>query len=319
MPFKNAAPIAATGYCYISIVIAFAGRRTHYRVNKPKFGIRSSAMNEVPYLLRGVKRVTTDSSVLISSSKYLNHPRMREWMSTIALKRNGPDIPAQSEMYEVISIIYELQNNDEIDDMLTQERKVNPILDEWFHTWEPIDSSAENLKTMPEGSLGQIFYRDILQSGYETEIFKRPPPVTQYEIFKHQIGPLHDFEHILTGGDFNYMGELVPGWARLTSFFKHFKNPKLAGELILVVWCGLLRYQIRTLFNYPEVWPVAQNSIERGMRVGRESGPYFLGRVQDVLHLPLAEARKALDIHGAEYVDTTAASMFWSERAELPA
>ncbi len=56
-------------------------------------------MNDIPYLLRGVTPVATDSSVLVSSSKYLNHPRMRDWISTITLKRNGPDRPAQAEMY----------------------------------------------------------------------------------------------------------------------------------------------------------------------------------------------------------------------------
>jgi adenine deaminase len=89
-------------------------------------------MNDVPYLLRGVKPLTTQSSVLISSSKYLNDARMREWTATIALKRNGPDMPPQAEMYEVIGILDSLRDYDELEAMLTEERRVNPMLDDWF-------------------------------------------------------------------------------------------------------------------------------------------------------------------------------------------
>jgi hypothetical protein len=35
-------------------------------------------MNETPYLLRGINQLTTDSSILVSSSKYLNNPQLRD-------------------------------------------------------------------------------------------------------------------------------------------------------------------------------------------------------------------------------------------------
>ena len=38
-------------------------------------------MDDIPYLARGVKQLGTESSVLVSSSKYLNHPRLREWIA----------------------------------------------------------------------------------------------------------------------------------------------------------------------------------------------------------------------------------------------
>ena len=271
-------------------------------------------MNEVPYLLRGVKPLTTQSSVLISSSKYLNDARMREWTATIALKRNGPDMPPQAEMYEVIGILDSLRDYDELEAMLTEERRVNPMLDDWFTEDYVPDFTAEKLKHYEPGTLGQIYYRDIIESNYDLLIYKRPPPKTQWEYFHHKIRFSHDLEHILTGGDLNYMGELVPNWARITNTFKFLKNPKLAGELSIVMFCSILRYTIRTMFNYAEVWPVAQNSIERGMRVGRESDAFFLARHEDFFHLPLQDARAAMGIRGAEYVDTTIPSRRWAER-----
>jgi ubiquinone biosynthesis protein Coq4 len=271
-------------------------------------------MNEVPYLLRGVKPVTTESSVLISSSKYLNHPRLREWIANIALKRNGPDMPAQAEMYEVIGILDSLRDHDQVEAMITEERKVNPVLDEFYEDGYLPNFTAENLKDYPQGSLGQIFYRDVIAQNYELIIYNRPPPVTQFEYHNHKTRFAHDLEHILSGGGFNYMGELVPNWARITNAFKHLKNPKLAAELTLINFCSTLRYTIRTMFNYAEIWPVCQNAIERGMRVGRESDAFIFARHEDFMHLPLEEARAAMGIRGAEFVDTAAASEHWAER-----
>ena len=41
-------------------------------------------MDDIPYLARGVNLLGTDSSVLVSSSKYLNHPKLREWIAFIS-------------------------------------------------------------------------------------------------------------------------------------------------------------------------------------------------------------------------------------------
>lgn len=50
-------------------------------------------MDDIPYLARGVNLSGTDLSVLVSSSKYLNSPKLREWIALIALRKNGPDLP----------------------------------------------------------------------------------------------------------------------------------------------------------------------------------------------------------------------------------
>ena len=59
---------------------------------------------DIPYLMRGVMPVDTHSSVLVSSSKYLNNPRLRDWLATIALRKNGPDFPPPAEMHEFLGI-----------------------------------------------------------------------------------------------------------------------------------------------------------------------------------------------------------------------
>ena len=71
-------------------------------------------MDDIPYLARGVNLLGTDSSVLVSSSKYLNSPRLREWIAFIALKKNGPDFPPAAEMYQLLPILNELRDFDQL-------------------------------------------------------------------------------------------------------------------------------------------------------------------------------------------------------------
>lgn len=46
----------------------------------------------VPYLAQGMREVGTEGSVLVSSSKYLDNARMRDWIATHFLRRNGADL-----------------------------------------------------------------------------------------------------------------------------------------------------------------------------------------------------------------------------------
>ncbi len=50
------------------------------------------------------------------------------------------------------------------------------------------------------------------------------------------------------------------------------------------------------------------------MKCGHASGPLFMAKYEPVFHLPLQEARLALDVHEAEFVDTTGPSMVWAGR-----
>jgi len=275
-------------------------------------------MADVPYLMRSVAPVGTDSSVLVSSSKYLNSARLREWVATILLRRNGPDIPPPAEMHEFLQILHELRDYDAIEAMFTAERKVNPALDAWFSEGFISTYAIEDFRGFAPGSLGGIFYRQMTEGDYQIQIVPWQEPKTQLDYYNLRSGQTHDFEHILCGGGFNFMGELVPYWCRLTNVPKHIRDPELAGEVNVIQIFGSLRYTVRTMLHYPQVWPTAVNAIQRGMRVGQLSDALFLKKLEDVFHLPLEEARAALGVRGAEDVDTSAEGAFWAADGKIP-
>jgi ubiquinone biosynthesis protein Coq4 len=275
------------------------------------------AMAEIPYLLRGVMPVSTDSSVLISSSKYLNNPRLREWLAMICLRKNGADMPPQAEMHEFLGILDSLRDYDAVEQMFTQERKVNPELDAWFREGFVSTYTIDDFSQYAPGSLGGIFYDQMHSGNYDIQITPWREPKTQLEYYNLRSGQTHDFEHILCGGGFNFMGELVPYWYRLTNVPKFMKNPELAAEVNLIHIFGSLRYTVRTMLHYPHVWPTCVNAIQRGMRVGQESDALFMKKLETVFHLPLGEAREALGVRGVVDVNTDREGAYWAERAPL--
>lgn len=268
-------------------------------------------MDDIPYLARGVKLLGTDSSVLVSSSKYLNHPKLREWIALISLKKNGADYPPAAEMHELIGILQELRDFDHIEHLFTEERKVNPKLDAWFNDWFVSDYKIDDLSCCAAGTVGGIYY-DIAKNGnYDIQIVPFYEPKSQWDFYSIRSGQTHDYEHILTGGGFNYMGELVPYWFRLATIHTHIKNKELAGEMSVISILGTMRYVIRTMLHYPQIWETALDCIQQGIRVGRESDAFWMAKMEDVWDIPLEEARSRLGVRGAVNLDTQKEGDFW--------
>ncbi len=112
--------------------------------------------------------------------------------------------------------------------------------------------------------------RPPTKGNYEIQIVPNYKPKSQWEFYSLRSGQTHDYEHILTGGGFNYMGELIPYWFRLATIHTHIQNKELAGEMSVLSILGTMRYVIRTMLHYPQVWETALECIQQGIRVGRD-------------------------------------------------
>lgn len=265
-----------------------------------------------PYLLRGLQTLTTESSTLISSSKYLNDPRLRDWIATHFLRRSGKDRPTSADAYQLYSFLFDLQDLERIEILFTQERAANPALDAWFNEGFISTFTKEDLLDCPTGSLGRIFGDYLYNNGFELDIVERFEPRTQYDYYRFRSGQTHDLEHLMCGGAFDILGELVPYYARLTNVPK-FLCPELAGHVNLGQQLGAQRVVMRTALHYPQSYLKALEATRAGMDVGLSSEPIFMIAYEDVLQLPLEEARRVKGVRNAREVDTYAASLEWDE------
>jgi ubiquinone biosynthesis protein COQ4 len=273
-------------------------------------------MDDLPdFMLKTMLPVSEESSVLRSSSKYLNDPELRDWVAMILLRKNGPDFAPEREMGLLVPILHRLRDHARIEELFTEERKTNPQLDAWMSEGFISTYKIEDFKDYAPETVGGKFYAYIYGNGYPLQLMSWSPPKTQLEFYNLRSGQTHDFEHILCGGGFDYMGELVPYWYRLTNIFKFIQNKELAGELSVIQILGSLRYTVRTMLHYPQIWPTCVATIQRGMRVGQESDALFMARMEEVFHLPVKEARKRLGVRGVVDADTHHAGEVYAGRA----
>ena len=270
-------------------------------------------MDDIPYLARGIMPIETGSSTLVSSSKYLNDARLRDWIAKIALKKNGSDFPPAAEMHELIAILADLRDYDRLEDLIDEERRNNSRFDTWIEEGFVSDYAIEDLSSCAPGTLGGIYYHAATEGDYEVEIVPNYQPRSQWEFYSLRAGQTHDYEHILTGGGFNYMGELIPYWFRLATIDTHIQNKELAGEMNAMGILGTMRYVIRTVLHYPQVWGTAMQCMQRGIAIGQQSEPFWMAKMEDHWHSPLKEAREALGVRGAEDFDTEREGAIWGE------
>lgn len=269
---------------------------------------------DAPFLLRGVLPSPEVSDMMLSTSKYLAHPKLRDWVAMILLRSNGDYYKSELEMRDLPSILNELRDYERIEHLITEERKVNEPLDRWMSEGFISSYKIEDFKDYAPDTVGGLFHNYITTNAFPVYLMEWKQPKSQFEFFLLRSGQTHDFEHIICGGGFDYMGELVPYWFRLTNQFKHLKNKELAGELSVLYMLGSLRYTVRTMLYYPQVWETCVKCIQRGMKVGEESDALFMAKYEDVFHLTIAEARKAVGARGVEDVDTSQSDKIWTGR-----
>ena len=272
----------------------------------------------------GARAIATGNSTLISSSKYLNDPRLRDAMATAILRRNGRERRVGWDSTPIVRAYRELRDAGAINDLIAAERRRNPVLDAWFETRHISTFKRADLARYREGTLGWTFHRYLSDNDFDIELdpnLRRDPswrPQTDLEYFELRSAQTHDFEHILGGVGFDFLGEVVPFWMRLENYFAHL-SPELAGELAVVYQLLVLPMQTRTVLHYPRAWTVVSRYIERGIQLGRAAGPFFMARYEDLFELSVAETRQALGIPEIEEWDSSALSDYWSEGAQSAA
>jgi len=273
-------------------------------------------MDNLAYLLEGV-RPGASGSVLTSSSPLLNHAGLRDWVATHYLRRNGPDrTPASDTAAGLIPALHELTDVATVERLITAERELNPRFRAWLDEAYCPHHTLEFFEGYPDGSFGQIYHRHMVTQGLQPNLAREHiKPRSDYEFIRFRFGQIHDFEHIVTGGGFNTLGEILPYFTRLSNVHRHL-TPELAVELTRLYVLGGFRLPVRAALHYPQATLVALDLMQRAVRIGLDSEPIFMARFEAVLGLTPVEAREALGVRGADDIDTAAASVVFDDAGE---
>lgn len=275
------------------------------------------------FYLNGRRKIRTESSVPVSSSRWLNDARVREWMATESLRRNGHDYPLLYGLPTLMEAVDQVRDVEQAEILVAQERANNPAFDRWLSEAFVSTYSKEDLRAYPEGSVGrQLFdYMDEydLSPELNSRILADPEwkPANALDYWNLRMGQTHDCYHILGEIGFGSVAEYFITGVVTGNAFRHL-GAELAGALMTVNTLIMFPWMTRTMLHYPGAWPDLWRNLSYGYEVGQQSDMLFSARFEDILHLQPAQAREALGWRGHRGpVDSREASLIFGEGREI--
>ncbi len=275
------------------------------------------------FYLNGRRNIRTESSALISSSPWLNDRRVRDWISTESLRRNGHDYPLLYGLPELMEAVDDVCDTAFIEKLVDIERGKNPAFAKWLDEAFMSSFTKEDLKAYPSGSVGRQMFEYMDEYDLSPELNSRVlanpewKPQSTFDFWNLRMGQTHDFYHILGEIGFGTVAEYFITGVVTGNCFKYL-SPELAGALMTTNTLIMFPWMTRTMLHYPGAWPKLWSNISYGYAVGEQSDMLFTARFEEILHLHPAEAREKLGWRGHRGpVDSKEASLIFGEGREI--
>lgn len=269
------------------------------------------------YFQQGMERVGTASSFLVSSSKYLNNLQIREWTATQMLRRNGPDAPVPADVtLGLAQGLDEIRDEEAIAVITEREKRINPKFKAWVEERHLPQLTVDDFAQYPEGSFGNVCYDLMKNRGFQLSFGQQyKEPESDFEFIRTRWWQTHDFEHILTGGGFNSYGELMTFYVRHANLGQHWTG-EMARIINEIQIFSAARMVMRTMLHYPTLNLKMLDVVRRAITVGFSSECIAMMRFEDVLHLPIPQAREALGLRNVIDVDNYDDDEVFTERRQ---
>jgi ubiquinone biosynthesis protein Coq4 len=222
---------------------------------------------EAGYMRGSAEPVT--SSVLISSSKYLNNPYYRDAFAQFALRRFGRDLPETYLIPNMVRALSECRDDAEFAALVEAEKAKTPAFARWLDARRHTDYDPAQMQDYKDGTLGAAIRDFITKSGMEMQFMMKGMPVrTDLEYIKKRRVSHHDIEHMVTGFGPNELGEQALSTMNVTSAAAAF-TPKLAQYLSEAnTWVTATSYY-RVSLHGPALMPHMLEAMRRGIAAGQ--------------------------------------------------
>lgn len=252
---------------------------------------------DMDYFNGAIRRVTTDSSVLVSSSKYLNDPDLRTLISQEMLRKNGPDVPTTAYIPEVAIRMGALTDQADLTKLLAEERVKNPDFAAWLDRRHLSDFKADELKDSRPDTLGAMIYDFLANSGFENDLFYRGMKIdSDFQYYQKERVFTHDIEHMVTGFGPNFCGEIALLSVNFQAFYSYF-TPKLAHYFSNLSAYLYSKSMMKSVLHYPDVMPAFLEATRLGLEQGgRLKRPLLMTPWRDYIDFKLADLREELGI-----------------------
>ncbi len=252
---------------------------------------------EREYFNGSIRTVETQSSVLISSSRYLNNGELRTLIAQEMLRRNGPDLPNTAYIPEVAQLLMTLEDFGRIMALFEEEKARLPKFREWCDNRALSDFKKDDVKDCAPGTLGNALYTWMTTSGYELDLFYREiQVVNDLTFYLRQAALNHDIEHMVTGFGPNHGGEIALLNANLHSRSRYF-HPELSAFFNRVQFYLKAKTIMKDGLHYPEAMVVNLDAEYHGAVQGRNwNYPIMLADWRKMVNWQMADIREELGI-----------------------
>jgi ubiquinone biosynthesis protein COQ4 len=266
------------------------------------------------YFSRGLVASSTDSPFLLSTSAYLNDPRLRDWVASASLRRNAKGYPIVADVSTLGPILYPYLDIAKLDALFEAECAGNPALAAWFETGFVSAITRDSLAGYGPDTVGGIFRDYLVRNDFEPEFKGGRGPMGKglYTYYQLRLSQQHDLEHICGGFAFEYISEIGVTWMRMRNLFQHL-SAELAGALSITYSLLMVPQLNRVILHYPQAFLPLWQNLQQGDLVGATSAPIFMMKYEDVLHLPVAEARETLGYRNVKQMDMSEAAAIYTE------
>ncbi|MFK4793653.1 Coq4 family protein [Sphingobium sp. ZW T5_29] len=265
-------------------------------MNEAKIGDADRA-----YFNGGIKTVTTDSSVLVSSSRYLNHGPLRALIAQEMLRRNGPDMPNTAYIPEVAAILHELEDMPRIIELFEMEKARLPQFARWLADRHLADFTIAELADCKAGTLGAAIRDFMVNSGYQLDLFfQEVQVVNDFTFYLRQTALTHDIEHMVTGFGPNHGGEVALLTANMHAKARYF-HPELSAFFSRIATYLKAKTIMKDGLHYPEAMVLNLEAEYRGAEQGRNwKYPLMLVDWRAYVDWQISDIRKELNITPVE-------------------
>lgn len=275
------------------------------------------------YLARGVHRHVVNHSLPMSSSPWLDEGKIREVLAIWMLRKNGPDFPVEADhTLGLLEAMHRVRPAEEIDALIAEERKINARFDAYMAEGFLSRYRNEDFEQHAPGTVGAIMWHAVHDLGFDltqgVDVTTRARPESDYSYWFLRNRQQHDFEHCITGGGLNSIGEIVCFFTRMASHATHL-SPQLASAFNAYIGFAGMRLIARSILHYPQTVPKVLECVEQGIRIGRSSEPIWEFHYEDVLDLTPDEARAKLGVRHAYDIDSTWESQIFRNEDEIAA
>ncbi len=249
------------------------------------------------YFNGSIKKIGTNSSVLVSSSPYLNNARLRDLIAQEMLRRNGADVPNTAFIPEVAQILHQLEDHATIFRLFEEEKQRLPEFKAWLERRQLADFKAEEVKDCAPGTLGAVIYDFLANSGYQNDFFFQGMKIeTDFDYYLKQRTLTHDLEHMITSFETDHAGEIALLAANTRAYYAYFR-PELAAFFNRTGTYLRAKTMMKSGLFYPECFKVELDAEDFGAVQGRNwKKPLMMLPWRDLVNTQVSEIRETYGI-----------------------